>query len=103
MADHYDLIAAGADFGVGVEQGPEIRIAAEVEVLEADLARGEASGAKAGLPSISHCCVCRRIIRSMSTNNHPPAEPEVFRLRPPQRGLIAIDESQNHGASRQLS
>jgi hypothetical protein len=36
VADHCDLIAAGADFDVGVEQGPEIGIAAEIEVLEAD-------------------------------------------------------------------
>ena len=36
MADHCDLIAAGTDFDVGGEQGPEIGIAAEIEVLEPD-------------------------------------------------------------------
>ena len=36
-------------------------------------------------------------------NNNPPAEPEVFRLLPPQRGLIAIDEKKTHGAGWKLS
>jgi hypothetical protein len=38
-----------------------------------------------------------------SDNNNPPAEPEVFRLRPPQRGLIAIDERQTHGACKLIT
>ena len=38
------------------------------------------------------------IWRPAIRDNNPPAEPKVFRLRPPQRGLIAIDEGQTRAA-----
>ena len=41
--------------------------------------------------------------RSTLGNNNPPAKPEVFRLRPPQRGPIAIDEKQTHQVSKMVT
>ena len=45
---------------------------------------------------LSYKAIAENLHLHPQTNNNPPAEPEVFRLRPPQRGLIAIDEKQTH-------